>query len=91
MRESLKRRWLRLAFFHFVINLDGAIGWGAAAGFLAQALAQQPKVLLLDEPTNHLDLTYQKELLDLIKKMTKQNRLTGHFCFSRYKFDSAIL
>ena len=44
--------------------------------FLAQALAQQPKVLLLDEPTNHLDLTYQKELLDLIKKMTKQNRLT---------------
>ncbi|GIN84985.1 putative ABC transporter ATP-binding protein YvrA [Heyndrickxia sporothermodurans] len=44
--------------------------------FLAQALAQQPKILLLDEPTNHLDLAYQKELLDLIKRMTKENRLT---------------
>ncbi|MGE8207342.1 adenosylcobinamide amidohydrolase [Heyndrickxia sp. NPDC080065] len=44
--------------------------------FLAQALAQQPKILLLDEPTNHLDLFYQKELLDLIKQMTKKNQLT---------------
>lgn len=38
--------------------------------FLAQALAQEPEILLLDEPTNHLDLSYQKELLDLLKKMT---------------------
>ncbi|WP_046174736.1 adenosylcobinamide amidohydrolase [Domibacillus indicus] len=37
--------------------------------FLAQALAQEPEILLLDEPTNHLDLSYQKELLDLLKKM----------------------
>ncbi|KQL54252.1 ABC transporter ATP-binding protein [Heyndrickxia shackletonii] len=44
--------------------------------FLAQALAQRPKVLLLDEPTNHLDLAYQKELLDFIKKMTIENKLT---------------
>lgn len=43
--------------------------------FLAQALAQEPDVLLLDEPTNHLDLAYQKELLDLLKDMTK-NGLT---------------
>ena len=28
--------------------------------FLAQVLAQDPKLLLLDEPTNHLDLNYQK-------------------------------
>ncbi|OES45158.1 adenosylcobinamide amidohydrolase [Domibacillus iocasae] len=38
--------------------------------FLAQALAQEPEILLLDEPTNHLDLSFQKELLDLLKKMT---------------------
>lgn len=44
--------------------------------FLAQALAQQPAILLLDEPTNHLDLAYQKELLDLIKMMTKELKLT---------------
>ncbi|MFK2826110.1 adenosylcobinamide amidohydrolase [Bacillus sp. B190/17] len=44
--------------------------------FLAQALAQQPEILLLDEPTNHLDLSFQKELLDLLKKMTKETGLT---------------
>jgi iron complex transport system ATP-binding protein len=44
--------------------------------FLAQALAQEPEILLLDEPTNHLDLSYQKELLDLLKQWTTENRLT---------------
>lgn len=44
--------------------------------FLAQALAQEPKLLLLDEPTNHLDLSYQKSLLDLIKKQTHEDGLT---------------
>lgn len=44
--------------------------------FLAQALAQQPKILLLDEPTNHLDLSFQKELLDLLKKWTAEEDLT---------------
>ncbi|RFU71456.1 ATP-binding cassette domain-containing protein [Peribacillus saganii] len=44
--------------------------------FLAQALAQEPEVLLLDEPTNHLDLSYQKELLDMLKKLTNERKLT---------------
>ncbi|MCM3566956.1 adenosylcobinamide amidohydrolase [Neobacillus mesonae] len=44
--------------------------------FLAQALAQEPEILLLDEPTNHLDLSYQKELLDLLKQWTTEKGLT---------------
>lgn len=44
--------------------------------FLAQALVQEPEILLLDEPTNHLDLSYQKELLDLLKKWTGEKGLT---------------
>ena len=44
--------------------------------FLAQALAQEPEILLLDEPTNHLDLSYQKELLDLLKRWTIEKGLT---------------
>jgi iron complex transport system ATP-binding protein len=44
--------------------------------FLAQALAQQPRILLLDEPTNHLDLSFQKELLDLLKKWASEEELT---------------
>ena len=34
--------------------------------FLAQVLAQQPRLLILDEPTNHLDLVYQKQVFSLI-------------------------
>lgn len=45
--------------------------------YLAQALAQQPRILFLDEPTNFLDLAYQKELLDLIKRLTRENGLTA--------------
>lgn len=44
--------------------------------FLAQALAQEPDILLLDEPTNHLDLTYQKDLLEVLQKWTKEKHLT---------------
>lgn len=43
---------------------------------LAQALAQEPEILFLDEPTNHLDLSYQKGLLDLMKKMAMEQELT---------------
>ncbi|WP_163102374.1 adenosylcobinamide amidohydrolase [Peribacillus alkalitolerans] len=44
--------------------------------FLAQALAQEPKLLLLDEPTNHLDISHQKNLLDFLKSYTQSNELT---------------
>jgi len=36
--------------------------------FLAQLLAQNPKLLILDEPTNHLDLVYQKQVFALIRE-----------------------
>lgn len=44
--------------------------------FLAQALAQEPKLLLLDEPTNHLDVAHQKRLFDALKKWTRTSDLT---------------
>ena len=36
---------------------------------LARALAQQTPCLVLDEPTNHLDITYQLELMRIVKKL----------------------
>lgn len=44
---------------------------------LAQALAQEPEILILDEPVSHLDLQHQVEILNLIKKMCIDNKLTA--------------
>lgn len=36
--------------------------------FLAQVLAQQPRLILLDEPTSHLDLKVQAEMIGYLQK-----------------------
>lgn len=36
---------------------------------LARALTQKPSLLILDEPTNHLDITYQLQILGIIKDL----------------------
>lgn len=44
--------------------------------FIAMALAQQPALLLLDEPTTYLDISYQFEVLELIKALNRRRNLT---------------
>lgn len=43
---------------------------------LAQGFAQKPKLLLLDEPTAHLDITHQVWIMDILKKLNKEQNLT---------------
>jgi len=43
---------------------------------MAQALVRQSRVILLDEPLTSLDLRYELEILDLLRKITVQRRIT---------------
>jgi iron complex transport system ATP-binding protein len=43
---------------------------------IAMALAQEPKILLLDEPTSHLDINHMLEILELLKSLNQNKKLT---------------
>ncbi|MDR3283275.1 MAG: ABC transporter ATP-binding protein [Candidatus Methanoplasma sp.] len=38
---------------------------------IARALAQEPDILLLDEPTLHLDLSHQFDLMELVRRLSR--------------------
>jgi len=44
--------------------------------FIARALTQQSRVILLDEPTAHLDINHQAEILNLVKSLCVEQKLT---------------
>ncbi len=43
---------------------------------IAMALANQPELLIADEPTTALDVTVQKEILDLLKELQTQYKMS---------------
>ena len=44
--------------------------------FIAMALAQKTDILVLDEPTTYLDIYHQIQVLDIVKKLNKDNKTT---------------
>lgn len=44
--------------------------------WLAMALAQSSDILLLDEPTTYLDISFQLEILELIRKINKRTGMS---------------
>ena len=44
--------------------------------WIAMALAQEPKLLVLDEPTTYLDINHQLEIMELLKRLNREQSLT---------------
>lgn len=69
---------------------------------MAKTLAQQPQLLLLDEPLTSLDATSQKEIMELLRRLNSENKLTimitGHdenimkkYCTRTYDIKNTVL
>ena len=43
---------------------------------LARAICQEPEIIVLDEPTSFLDIRYAVDILDILKNMAKERRVT---------------
>ena len=54
-------------------------------------VAQKTPCLILDEPTNHLDITYQLELLDIVKSLNTEEVLTTQMIREVYHVESQIV
>jgi len=56
--------------------LNSLSGGQCQRAYLALTIAQKTKIILLDEPTTFLDINFQIQMLDLIKNLNKQNKIT---------------
>ncbi|EQI65653.1 ABC transporter ATP-binding protein [Clostridioides difficile] len=41
---------------------------------VARALVQEPEIIILDEPTTHLDIKHRLELINILKKLSKESQ-----------------
>lgn len=44
--------------------------------WIAMSVAQSPEILLLDEPTTYLDIAHQLEIMELVRKLNKEESIT---------------
>ena len=44
--------------------------------WIAMTICQEPEILILDEPTTYLDISYQVEVLELIRKLNRELGIT---------------
>lgn len=54
----------------------GMSGGERQRAFIAMALAQKSEILFLDEPITYLDIYHQVEILELVKELNKESKLT---------------
>lgn len=71
--ESLKLTGLLYAKEEYVSNLSGG---ERQLLRIARAVAQAPKLMLLDEPTSHLDIAHQVMILNLLRRLNREGKVT---------------
>lgn len=57
-------------------NIQALSGGQRQRVWIAMVLAQKTDVILLDEPTTYLDMAYQLEVLQLVKELNRQQKIT---------------
>ena len=85
-RENAMRLMEMMRLAHLAERPLGQLSGGERQKVsLARAILQQPDILLMDEPTANLDIAVQKEVLNLIDEIHKQEALT--FLFVTHDFN----
>ena len=56
--------------------VDALSGGQRQRVWIAMALAQQTEIIFLDEPTTYLDIAHQLEVLELLKRLNKEQQRT---------------
>lgn len=55
---------------------------------IARALVQEPEIIILDEPTSHLDIKHRLELVDILKRLSKEKGIS--VILSLHEIDIAL-
>lgn len=76
-KEKLKELLIKVGLDHRINHLPKQLSGGERQRVaIARALAISPKLLIADEPTGNLDTRNSQEIIELFKRLNKENGLT---------------